>query len=68
MITSILLAAIIARGPVVQMKPPITATDSWLCSHASVFFCPIFPKLGEPLPPSQKRVVGPRRAVDTAKP
>lgn len=22
------------------------STDSWLCAHVSVFFCPIWPKLG----------------------
>ena len=68
MIAPILLAAIIARGPVVPLKPPPTATDSWLCSHVSVFFCPIFPKLGESAPGSRRRVVEPRKAVNAAKP
>ena len=67
MIAPILLAAIVARGPVVPVKPT-TVTDSWLCSHVSVFFCPIFPKLGESAPGSQRRVVEPRKAVNSAKP
>jgi hypothetical protein len=61
MIAPILLAAIIIRGPVVPVKPPVPVTDSWLCSHVSVFFCPIYPKLGEPAPPSQSQVVQPRK-------
>jgi hypothetical protein len=62
MIAPLLLAAMIARGPVVPVKPPATVTDAWLCSHVSVFFCPIFPKLGGPAPPPPpKRVVHPRR-------
>jgi hypothetical protein len=60
MIAPILLAAIIARGPVVPVKPPTMVTDSWLCSHVSVFFCPIFPKLGESAAPSQTHLVKPR--------
>jgi len=61
MIAPILLAAIIIRGPVVPPKPPTTVTDSWLCSHVSVFFCPIFPTLGAPPPPAQSQVVKPRK-------
>ena len=62
MIAPILLAAaIIIRGPVVPAKPPTTVTDSWLCSHVSVFFCPIFPTLGAPPLPSQSQVVKPRK-------
>jgi hypothetical protein len=68
MIAPLLLAAMITRGPVVSVKAPATATDSpatatdsWLCSHVSVFFCPIFPKLGESPSRSQKPVVKPRK-------
>jgi hypothetical protein len=61
MIAPLLLAAIIARGPVVPVKAPITVTDSWLCSHVSVFFCPIFPKLGGSATPSRIHVVRPRK-------
>ena len=61
MIAPILLAAIVARGPVVSVKPPTTVTDSWLCSHVSVFYCPIFPKLGESASPSRIHVVKPRK-------
>jgi hypothetical protein len=60
MIAPILLAAIITL-PVVPVKPPTTVTDSWLCSHVSVFFCPIFPKLGGSAPPSERHVVKPRK-------
>ncbi len=61
MIAPLLLAAVIARGPVVPVKPPTAVTDSWLCNHVSVFFCPIFPKLGGSAPSSQVPVVQPRR-------
>ena len=61
MIAPILLAAIITRGSVVPVKLPTTATDSWLCSHVSVFFCPISPKLGEFAPPSQRHIVKPSK-------
>ena len=60
MIASLLLAAIITRGPLVSVKPPATVSDSWLCSHVSVFFCSIFPKLGEPSR-LQKHVVKARK-------
>jgi hypothetical protein len=66
MIAPILLAAAIARGPVVPVTPAATVTDSWLCSHVSVFFCPMFPKVGS-TPPPQRRVVEPRRGPSTAK-
>jgi hypothetical protein len=62
MIAPILLAAIIIRGPVVPAKPPPPVTDSWLCDHVSVFFCPIFPTLGPSAPPPQRRVVEPRKS------
>jgi hypothetical protein len=62
MIAPILLAAaIIIREPVVPAKPPTTVTDSWLCSHVSVFFCPIFPTLGASAAPAQSQVVKPRK-------
>ncbi len=61
MIAPILLAAIIARRPVVPVKPPATVTDSWLCSYISVFYCPIFPKLGGSASPSRIHVVKPRK-------
>lgn len=61
MIAPILFAAIIARGPVVPVKRPTTVTDSWLCSHVSVFFCPIVPKLGESPLPNQRHVVKPSK-------
>jgi hypothetical protein len=60
MIAPLLLAAVIARGPVVPVTPRATVTDSWLCNHVSVFFCPIFPKLGGSAPSSQVHVVQPR--------
>jgi hypothetical protein len=63
MIAPLLLAAVIARGPVVPVTPRATVTDSWLCSHVSVFFCPIFPKLGGPAPSTQIHVVPPRRRL-----
>jgi hypothetical protein len=61
MIAPFLSAAIITRAPVVAVKPPARVTDSWLCSHVSVFFCSIFPKLGESVTPSPRRVVPPRK-------
>ncbi len=57
MIATLLLAATIARGPVVPVKPPGPVTDAWLCSHVSVFFCPIIPKLSGSAPPSRGRIV-----------
>lgn len=63
MIAPLLLAAVIARGPVVAVTPRATVTDSWLCSHVSVFFCPMFPKLGGPAPSSQVHVVPARRKL-----
>jgi hypothetical protein len=61
MIAPLLLAAVITRGPVVPVTPRAAVTDSWLCSHVSVFFCPIFPKLGGSASPSPRQVVKPRR-------
>ena len=66
MIAPLLLAAIITRGPVVSVKPPATVTDSWLCSHVSVFFCPIFPKLDEPASRSQRTSCKIEEAVKTS--
>jgi hypothetical protein len=63
MIAPLLLAAVIARGPVVPVRPPATVTDSWLCAHVSAFFCPIFPTLG---PPGPSRP--PRDALKTVEP
>jgi hypothetical protein len=57
----ILLAALIAREPVVPVDRPAAVADSWLCVHVSVFYCPIFPQLGEPAPLHEKHVVKPRR-------
>ena len=57
----ILLAALIVREPVAPVDPPAAVADSWLCSHISVFYCPIFPKLGEPAPLHQIRVVKSRK-------
>ena len=57
----ILLAALIARAPVLPVDPPATVADSWLCANVSVFFCSIFPKLGEPAPLHRSHVVKPRK-------
>lgn len=57
----ILLAALNARTPVLPVDPPATVADSWLCSHVSVFYCPIFPKIGEPAPLRPSHVVKPRK-------
>ncbi len=62
MIAPILFAAMITRGPVVMAKPPPAPSDSWLCAHASVFFCPIFPGLGAPDPSPATHVVRPRKS------
>ena len=61
MIAPLLLAAVITRGPVVPVTSKATVTDSWLCNHVSVFFCPIFPKLGGSAPSSQVHVVQPTK-------
>jgi hypothetical protein len=64
MIAPLLLAAIVARGPVVPARPAAAVTDSWLCAHVSAFFCPIFPSLGGPLPQPKDhpvKIVGPRK-------
>ena len=61
MIAPLLLAAVITRGPVVPVTPRAAVTESWLCNHVSVFFCPIFPKLGVAAPSPQVNVVQPRR-------
>lgn len=63
MIAPFILAAIVARGPVVPVKPPTAVTDSWLCAHVSVLFCPIFPSLGGGPPPQPQG-----RAVKTVEP
>lgn len=65
MIAQLLLAAIVARGPVVPVKPAAAVTDSWLCAHVSAFFCPIFPSLGVPPPQPQDHAV---KTVEPRKP
>ena len=57
----ILLAALIVREPVAPVDQPATVADSWLCKHVAVFYCPIFPKLGDPAPLHRIRVVKPRK-------
>lgn len=57
----ILLAALIARAPVVPVDRPAAVTDSWLCVHVSVFYCPMFPALGEPAALHKTHVVKPRK-------
>jgi hypothetical protein len=57
MIAPLLLAAIVARGPVVPVRPPAAVTNSWLCAHVSVLFCPSLPNLGGPLPEPQDHAV-----------